>query len=90
MLRRQGDWLTARVGDELVMMSAEAGKYVGLDEIGSRIWELLESPQPFDALCAQLEQEFDVDRETCRAEVRNFLDELVRHGAVKIDPPSAA
>jgi hypothetical protein len=51
MVRRQSDWLTAKVGDELVMMSAENGTYVGLTEVGAYIWELLETPQEVDALC---------------------------------------
>ena len=33
MIQRQGDWLTATVGDELVMMSATKGNYIGLDAI---------------------------------------------------------
>ena len=27
MVRKQGDWLAAKVGDELVMMSAEKGNF---------------------------------------------------------------
>ena len=42
MVRKQGDWLSAKVGDELVMMSAEKGNYIGLSEVGARIWELIE------------------------------------------------
>ncbi len=45
MVRKQGDWLAAKVGDELVMMSAEKGNYIGLSEVGARIWELIETPQ---------------------------------------------
>ena len=44
MVRKQGDWLAAKVGDELVMMSAEKGNYIGLSEVGARIWELIEEP----------------------------------------------
>ena len=40
MVRRQGEWLTAKVGDELVMMSTERANYIGLNEVGVRIWEL--------------------------------------------------
>lgn len=88
-VQRQGDWLTARVGDELVMMSAEQGNYVGLTEIGARIWELIELPQEVDALCNQLQEEFDVSAETCRSDVEAFLNELVKHGAISLDPPPA-
>jgi Coenzyme PQQ synthesis protein D (PqqD) len=90
MVRKQGDWLAAKVGDELVMMSAEKGNYIGLSEVGARIWELIETPQEIDAVCARLQDEYDVKPETCRAEVESFLNELVQHGAVALDPPAAA
>jgi len=90
IVKKQGDWLAAKVGEELVMMSAEKGNYIGLSEVGTRIWELIETPQDFDSLCALLEQEFEVSPETCRAEVEQFLSELVKHGAVALDPPPAA
>lgn len=87
MVRKQGDWLSAKVGDELVMMSAEKGNYIGLSEVGARIWELIETPQELDAVCAQLLDEFEVTPERCRAEVAAFLNELTTHGAVALDPP---
>jgi len=90
LVRKQGDWLAAKVGDELVMMSAEKGNYIGLSNIGARIWEMIETPQELDAVCARLLDEYDVTPEVCRAEVQNFLDELVKHGAIALDPSPAA
>jgi hypothetical protein len=90
MVRRQGDWISAKVGDELVMMSAEAGNYVGLSEVGARIWELIETPQEVAALCSKLQEEYEVAPETCQAEVDAFLNELAKHGAIALDPPPAA
>ncbi len=89
-VRKQGDWLAAKVGDELVMMSAEKGNYIGLSEVGARIWELIETPQEIDALCIRLQSEYDVTPEVCRAEVGTFLQELAKHGAIALDPPPAA
>ena len=89
MVRKQGDWLAAKVGDELVMMSAEQGHYIGLSEVGARIWELLDRPRDLDAVCAQLQEEYDVTAEICRAEVESFLNELVKHGAIALDPAPA-
>ena len=90
VVRKQGDWLAAKVGDELVMMSAEKGNYIGLSEVGARIWKLIETPQEIDAVCARLQEEYEVAPETCRSEVENFLNELVKHGVVALDPPAAA
>ena len=86
IVRRKGDWLSAKVGDELVMMSVEKGRYVGFAEVGARIWELLETPQTVDDLCARLVEEFDVTPDVCRAEVETFLKELEEHGAAALDP----
>ena len=89
-VRKQGDWLAAKIGDELVMMSTEKGNYIGLSEVGARIWELIETPQEVDAVCARLQEEYEVTPETCRAEVETFLNDLVKHGAASFDPPTAA
>jgi len=85
MIHRDGDWLAARVGDELVMMSAAKGNYIGLSEVGARIWELIETPRTIDSLCDALVAEYDVDPAACRAEVDTFLTTLGEHGAVRLD-----
>ena len=90
IVRRHGDWLAAKVGDELVMMSAEKGNYIGLSEVGSLIWDLIETPQDIDALCAKLQNVYDVRPDACRADIDAFLNEMVKHGVVAIDPPPAA
>ena len=53
------------IDGEIVMMSIENGEYYGLDEIGSRIWELIEKPVKVSNLIDTLLERFDVDRETC-------------------------
>lgn len=90
MVRRDGDWLSATVGDELLMMSPESGDYLGLTEVGRRIWELIEEPREVGEICARLESEFEVTPETCRAEVEAFLAELAKQGAVAFEamPPA--
>ena len=85
MIHRKGDWLAARVDDELVMMSAAKGNYIGLSEVGARIWELIETPRTIESLCDALVAEYEVDPTTCRAEVDSFLATLDQHNAVRID-----
>ena len=82
---RDGDWLAAKVGDELVMMSAAKGNYIGLSEVGARIWELIETPRTIESLCEALVAEYDVDPAICRAEVDTFLSTLGQHQAIRID-----
>ena len=83
-VRREGEWLSARVDDQLVMMSVEQGCYVGLSEVGARIWELIEQPSSVDDLCNRLQAEYDVAPEVCRSEVLAFLSEMQAQGALSV------
>lgn len=85
MIHRDGDWLAAKVGDELVMMSAAKGNYIGLSSVGARIWELIETPRTVESLCDKLVAEYEVDPATCRTEVDAFLTTLGQHNAIRID-----
>jgi hypothetical protein len=45
--------------------------------VGARIWELIDTRQDVDAVCAQLQTEYAVAPDVCRAGVDAFLNELV-------------
>lgn len=85
MIHREGDWLSAKVGDQLVMMSAAEGKYLSLSPVGARIWELLETPKSREDLCDTLVAEYDVTPEQCGREVDEFLATLADERAARID-----
>jgi hypothetical protein len=82
MYGRKDGWLAANVGEELVMMSAESGAYLGLNEVGAKVWELIEPPRPLPEICAALAEAFETTPEACRPEVEAFLTELETRGAV--------
>jgi len=82
-LNRNADILHAPVGaEELVMMSIEAGRYYGVNAVGARIWELLETPQTIQQLCTQICAEFDVDAQTCQTAILDFARDLIENGVV--------
>ena len=86
IVRKRGDWLATRVGDEVLMMSAEKGLYLGLNAVGARIWDLIDTPLATDQICGRLVAEFEISPAACRAEVERFLEELARHRAIDLDP----
>jgi hypothetical protein len=83
LIAREGDWLSATIGEEVVMMSATSGEYIGLNSVGSRIWELIEQPRDIGELCTCLEAEFDIAPADCAREVEGFLTELEQHRAIR-------
>ena len=82
-VRRNADILHAAVdSDQAVMVSIDAGHYYGVNAVGARIWELLETPRTVEQLCAQICEEFDVDAQTCEAAVLEFTRDLIDNGVV--------
>lgn len=78
--KRSDDMLGAAIGEELLMMSIAQGRYYSLNEVGKRIWELLETPMGLDELVAKLTEEYDVPEAACREEVERFLAAMRERG----------
>lgn len=61
---------------EKVMMNLDKGEYFMMNEVGSRIWEIISEPinvrRIIDTLCS----EYEVDEETCKDTVVEFLGRL--------------
>ena len=89
VVHQSEEQVSAEVDGEVVMMSVEQGNYYGLDEVGSRIWELVETPSTVTAVCDALVAEFDVDRATCEGDVIRFIQEMADQGLVTVDEQPA-
>ena len=87
---REAEVFCAEIDEEIVMMSQDLDSYCGINEIGSRIWQLIESPVLVSDLCGILLDEFEVDPEVCEREVTTFLSQLVSEGLAKTVDDSAA
>jgi hypothetical protein len=74
------------VDGEAVLMGISDGRYYRLDDIGTRIWSLIETPKSLSAVCDQLVQEFSVPRETCEADVRGLLERMSKHNLIRLAP----
>jgi hypothetical protein len=76
--------LSNNLGDDVVMMDIEQGAYYGLEGVAARIWEMTEKPVSVGELCDNLEREYEVSREQCRAEVTRFLNDLLNRKIVSV------
>jgi hypothetical protein len=78
--------LTAEVDGEIVMLDPSSSDYFGLADVGARIWELCVQPQSVESLVAVLVDEYDVDADTCAAEVGAFVADLESSGLLVVAP----
>ncbi|WP_207737562.1 lasso peptide biosynthesis PqqD family chaperone [Clostridium sp. D43t1_170807_H7] len=61
---------------EKVMMNLEKGEYFMMNEVGSRIWEIISKPINVKDIIETLRSEYEVDEETCKCTVIDFLTGL--------------
>ncbi len=88
LLRRNEAFLSTRVDDEVVVLNAETGDFVGLTASAAAAWDMLEQPHDLDALCAGLVERFDVSAEHCRAELEPFIAAMIERGALRAEAPA--
>jgi hypothetical protein len=79
-----GDVNSSRLGHTTVLLNTKTESYLGMDEVGSRIWELLAEYRRVDLIVQRLLSEYEVDEATLRADVERFVSELVDKGLVTI------
>ena len=82
MLAQGSEHVETLVGDQVMMMHIQQGKYFALDGTARRIWEMLKMPTTVDGLVEQLVGEYDIDTEACRADISGFVSELMENGLI--------
>jgi hypothetical protein len=69
---------------ESVFLNLETERYYGLDEIGTRMWQVVTAAPCIDAAYAQLLSEFDTEAELLRQNFSELLGRLVDDGLLQV------
>jgi hypothetical protein len=86
-VRIPADVLVSEIDGESVLLKLTSECYFGLDEMGTRIWQLLKSSDSIQSAYATLLSEYDVEPETLRLDLTELLDNLVQQGLVEVAHP---
>jgi len=71
---------------ESVLLNLETERYFGLDETGTRMWQLLTTSPSIEAAYQELQNEFDVESELLRLHLTELLGRLLDNGLLQIQP----
>src|SRR5258705_3544745 len=77
------DVMIRRVGEESVLLDLKTERYLGLDDVSARFWDLLTSGGSVQSAYETLLNEFEVDPDRLRKDVDNFVQELSELGLVE-------
>ena len=78
------------LAEESVLLNLETERYFGLDQTGTRMWQLVVAAPSIQDAYEQLLDEFDVEAELLRANLSDLLGRLVDHGLLQLVPSDVA
>jgi Coenzyme PQQ synthesis protein D (PqqD) len=69
---------------ESVILNIDTERYFGLDETGTRMWQIATSAQNIESACQQLLDEYDVKPEALRSDLTDLLGKLIENGLLQV------
>lgn len=77
--------LLQETGGEAVLLDTSSEQFFGLDQIGTRIWRMLDGGTDLRAACSALLAEYDVPAGCLERDVIALLGQLADAGLITID-----
>ena len=77
------------VSGETVILDLDSESYFGLDEVGTRVWQLIAEDQPLQTVFAALLNEFEVEESALKDDLDDLFTELQAQGLVTLSDSQA-
>lgn len=84
-VRQAEDVLFQDLDGELVLLSTKTGEYYGLNDVGTRIWILLQEGWELPAIVKSLQARYEVRIDQLLTDVRKFLTDLEASGLITVE-----
>ena len=81
--------LARKLEDEMVLLNLDSGEYFGLNDTGTRVWELLADGRSSEEVIERLTEEFEVASEVASSHVSTLCNELIEAGLLAAATPTA-
>lgn len=83
------DQVSSDLMGEVAILDLKAGVYYGLDDVGARIWNLIQEPKAVSEIRDTLLQEYDIEADRCERDLLALLQRLADEGLVEVEdaPP---
>lgn len=69
---------------DVVILHLKDGIYYELNEVGARIWELIQQPCSVQAVLDALLIDYDADAERCEGDLLALVDDMAGRGLIEI------
>ena len=81
--------VSSDLGQEAVILDLKSGVYYGLNDVGTRIWNLIQEPKTLSKIRDLILEEYEVEPECCEQELLALLHELLDAGLIEVSNETA-
>src|SRR6476660_7988360 len=78
------DQMSCELAGEAVILDMESGTYFGLNEVGARVWSLIQEPRVVRDSQEGILREYEVDPERCEEDLATLLRDLSTAGLIEV------
>jgi hypothetical protein len=78
------DQMASDIAGETVILGLTAGRYYGLDAVGARVWQLIQTPTAIADVQRAIVAEYEVDPERCQQDLIKLLRQMIDAGLVEV------
>jgi len=78
------DQVSCDLSGESAILNLKAGVYYGLNEVGTRIWKLIQEPRRVGDLRDTILEEYEVEPDRCEADIMALLQAFLDNGLIEV------
>ena len=82
------DVIFREVGGEGVILDLKTERYLGLNEVGARVWKCFTESDSVQSAFATLVNEYEVDAERLLSDLQALIEQLTDNGLIQVVPGS--
>ena len=86
-LRISDDVHFVRIDDQVIVADMRSGHYLGLDDVGARVWDLIRKGIAREAIVDCLSGEYDVPRGVLERDLQRLFQDLLKRRLVEYATP---
>ncbi len=78
------DLLAQELDGETVLLDLHSERYYVLDDVGTRMWQLLSTLRDPQVVCGRLLEEYEIDEATLRHDLGELIAKLEAAGMIQV------
>ncbi len=85
VIKSTKDNVFTEIEGEATILNTATGTYYGLNETGTAIWKLIQTPVTFKKIIISILSNYKVEKEVCKKEINDLLLDMNKEGMITIN-----